>query len=316
MRLAAVLLFTFLTLGINSSIANEELGQVNWLRDYDEAIAKAKKENKQVLILFQEVPGCATCRNYGRNVLSNPLMVEAIEQYFIPLAIFNNKGGKDAAVLKKYNEPSWNNPVVRIVDEKGENVVNRLAGNYSASGLHTSMSEALKKTSTAIDGYFALLGEELHAQKKGTVEESYFKMYCFWSGESHLGKKKGVLSTEPGFMQGHEVVKVKYDKSQLNQEELERYASQANCAKIEKASGYRVDKDPQYYLKRSNYKYLPLSAIQKTKINAALVANVDPNKYLSPKQKLWLKEIESTNKKPEVLYEESFQVAWKAKVEN
>ncbi|MEM7087739.1 MAG: thioredoxin family protein, partial [Bacteroidota bacterium] len=70
----------------NALNQDEELGKVSWYRDYDQAIQQAKKQNKPVLILFQEVPGCATCRNYGHNVLSNPLMTEAIENEFIPLA--------------------------------------------------------------------------------------------------------------------------------------------------------------------------------------------------------------------------------------
>ena len=107
---------------------NVELGAISWYRDYDEALAASKAQHKPVLILFQEVPGCATCRNYGNKVLSHPLLSEAIENEFIPLAIFNNKGGKDAAVLKKYREPSWNNPVVRIVNASGENLVNRILG--------------------------------------------------------------------------------------------------------------------------------------------------------------------------------------------
>lgn len=35
----------------------EELGKVEWLRDYGEAQAKAKESGKPILILFQEVPG-------------------------------------------------------------------------------------------------------------------------------------------------------------------------------------------------------------------------------------------------------------------
>ena len=79
-----------------------ELGQVNWLRDFDSAIKQAKNQDKPIFILFQEVPGCATCRNYGQNVLSHPLIVEAIESLFVPLAIYNNKRGKDAEVLRYY----------------------------------------------------------------------------------------------------------------------------------------------------------------------------------------------------------------------
>ena len=93
------------------------MGQVHWYRDYDKAIAVAAKEDD---VLLQEVPGCSTCRNYGHNESFNS---KAIESLFVPLAIFNNKGGKDKKILDKYGEPSWNNPVVRIVDEQGVDVV-------------------------------------------------------------------------------------------------------------------------------------------------------------------------------------------------
>lgn len=109
----------------------EELGKVSWFRDFDQATALSRKQKKPVFILFQEVPGCLTCRNYGKEVLSHPVIVDAIEQNFIPLAIYNNKGGKDRTVLNRYQEPSWNNPVVRIVNAKGENLIGRIAGDYS-----------------------------------------------------------------------------------------------------------------------------------------------------------------------------------------
>ncbi len=34
-----------------------ELGKVQWLRDYDQAATQAKKSNRSLLVLFQEVPG-------------------------------------------------------------------------------------------------------------------------------------------------------------------------------------------------------------------------------------------------------------------
>jgi hypothetical protein len=104
-----------------------ELGNVHWLRSMYEAQARSKSECKPILILFQEIPGCITCRSYGSDVLSRPLIVEEIETYFVPLAIYNNRGGQDAEVLQRYNEPAWNNPVVKIVDEKGKDLVARLS---------------------------------------------------------------------------------------------------------------------------------------------------------------------------------------------
>jgi len=125
-----------------------ELGKVTWLRHMDEAVAKSKKEAKPILILFQEVPGCMTCQRYGTLTLSYPLIVEAIETHFIPLAIYNNKKGQDAEILKYYKEPSWNNPVVRIVNADRSNLTNRLASDYSPLGLVNTMLEAFRQKKT------------------------------------------------------------------------------------------------------------------------------------------------------------------------
>lgn len=54
----------------------QELGKVAWYRDFDQAISLSKKQSKPVFILFQEVPGCLSCRNYGKAVLSNAVIVE------------------------------------------------------------------------------------------------------------------------------------------------------------------------------------------------------------------------------------------------
>jgi len=267
----------------------EELGKVKWLRDYDSAIALAKKEQKDVLILFQEVPGCSTCRNYGNNVLSNPLMVEAIENSFIPLAIYNNKGGKDKVILDKFNEPTWNNPVVRIINTKGKNVVNRIGGDYSAKTLQKSMVEALESYGKDIPEYLKLLGKELAAN--GTSKEKFFKMYCFWTGEKQLAKVDGVLSTQSGFMNG-EVVKVTYDTSIVNEKALEQYAKKHSFTPVDAKKTYRPSSsDIHYYLRHTDYKYVPLTELQQTKINSAIGSGKRGDKYLSPKQREWYSKI-------------------------
>lgn len=289
----------------NPSKQSEELGNVSWHRDYNTALTLSKEQDKPVLILFQEVPGCMTCRNYGHNVLSHPLMVDAIENLFIPLAIYNNKKGKDAKVLQQFGEPAWNNPVVRIVNAAGENLVKRVSGNYSQMGLYEAMESALKKEGKEIPAFMLLLKQEIGAAEKGTSEAT-FKMYCFWSGESHLGNLEGVVATEAGFMNGHEVVKVNYDSDVLSEAELKEYAAQAQCSLIDSKGNFRKDKDPQYYLKHSTYKYLPLTAIQKTKINSALKKQKDPSVYLSPTQMIWLQNLEQYNPKKIAFYDVDF----------
>ena len=137
------ILILLLPIMVSSQINPVELGDVHWLRSYDEAQMRSKKEGKPILILFQEIPGCETCRNYGSDVLTHPLLVEAIETEFVPLAIHNNKGGHDGEILKRFQEPAWNNPVVRVVDSEGSNILPRLSGNYSAAGLTGLMTNAL-----------------------------------------------------------------------------------------------------------------------------------------------------------------------------
>ncbi len=292
---------------------NEELGTVSWYRDYDTALQLAKAQNKEVLILFQEVPGCSTCRNYGQNVLSHPLMTEAIENLFIPLAIYNNKGGKDKKILQKYNEPSWNNPVVRIVNINGENTVNRIAGNYSAVRLYKAMQESLLNAGKDIPGYMKLLGDELFASSSNSVKETYFKMYCFWTGEKQLGKVDGVLSTEAGFMSGHEVVKVKYDADVINEAKIAKLVKHVDFTPIKKGNYRTATNDVQYYLEHTNYKYLPLTELQKTKINSALGSRKSAEHYLSPKQLKWLKALNRSKRKHDVLFNKDFVQAWKKK---
>lgn len=286
-----------------------ELGTVNWLRDYDEAIAKAQQEDKTIFILFQEVPGCATCRNYGQNVLSEPLIVDAIDNYFIPLAIFNNNGGADAKILRQYNEPSWNNPVVRIVDKNGKPIAKRLAGNYNAAGLVDYMATVFPKSGRAIPDYLAYLNNACSANsnRSKTVD---FSMYCFWSGEGHLGKAEGVVSTEPGFKSGKEIVRVNFDPAVTNVKKLKRHAEKANCRLMDDGGKFRADKDPQYYLKQSQFKYLPLTPNQRTVINTMLVNKGNPLSVLSPSQETYLGLVENGAIKKEVLYDQDFKEAW------
>ncbi len=210
------LLFAFaFSIQLNAVNGNpEELGKVNWMRNFEAGLAQSATLKKPVFLLFQEVPGCSTCRNYGQNVLSHPLIVEAIETLFVPVAVFNNNGGADAKVLKYFGEPAWNNPVVRIVNNKKQDLIQRVNGNYSRLGIVQAMRLALQVEDLEVPAYLTLLEDELLAAQTGT-ESAVFSMYCFWTGEKEIGKLDGVLETQAGFMNGREVVKVKFDPEKI-----------------------------------------------------------------------------------------------------
>jgi len=287
----------------------QELGEVNWLRSYDKAIEQSKNSEKPVLILFQEVPGCATCRNYGDNVLSHPLLVDVIEHYFVPLAIYNNKGGEDKKILNLYKEPTWNNPVVRIVDENGKNLINRINGNYSTQGLLSGIVSSFAERGKTIPQDVRLLQDILTTQPNA---QATYSMYCFWSGEKAYGKLNGVYSTTAGWQNGKEVVQVVYDDRMISEKQLTKKGQASRCADgIEEGSkGFRKDKDPKYYLKHSAYKQLPMHPLQAARINSLLGEGIqDVSEWLFPSQRKWMAEYASAKTKT-ALYEEDFEEAW------
>ena len=291
------LVFLVLSLWSNPINKNQpiELGKVNWLRDYDLALEKSDNTDLPILILFQEVPGCSTCQNYGQNVLSHPLVVDLIHSHFIPLAIYNNKGGRDAAILKKYNEPSWNNPVVRVVDDQGKNIVPRLAGNYSALGLVQTIKQGILESKRVVPEYLYLLEEELMA-KNSILESATYSMYCFWSGEKLFGGLEGVVKTRAGWAEGKEVVQIEYNPKIIDKKSLDGIAKQNSC-QISSANRIRDDREPKYYLSNSLLKHIPLSEVQASRINTLLAEGGNYLQLLSPTQQKWLLTIQKSAKR-------------------
>lgn len=284
-----------------------ELGKVNWLRNVKEAQKLAKNNDKPILILFQEVPGCSTCKNYGSNVLSHPLIVEAIESYFIPLCIYNNKGGDDREVLNYFGEPSWNNPVIRIVDVNLQTIVDRLNGNYSAFGLVSKINTCLMTLGIRIPEYLKLLEEETRALQSGTARAT-LGMYCFWSGEKTYGMIKGIIATKAGFMNGSEVVDITYNPHETTLNDIIKIGKNNHTADklflddpssvktnipVFKNGNFRLDPETKYYLYQTNYKYLPMTEMQSMRANSLLAEGKPCDPVLSPRQIKYYQEIKS-----------------------
>jgi len=274
-----------------------ELGKVHWLRDYQQAIEQSKKSNLPIFILFQEVPGCSNCTTYGNTVLSHPMIVECIESCFVPLCIYNNLKGEDLRVLNKYSEPTWNNPVVRIVDSKGDDLIPRQPDFRNTSLLLSTMRDGIIRSGHQVPGYFDILREEVAANESMQLDEVYFSMYCFWSGEKEISAIPGVIQTEAGYMHGKEVVKVSYRKDQVSLDDLFTRSNKVGCAdeiygavnketnlQIKPKGKYSKDKEDKYYLYQSEYKAIPMSPLQKTKVNHLLAHNKKVEDILSPRQ--------------------------------
>jgi hypothetical protein len=202
---------------------HRELGEVAWLRDHDRGLAVAAGESKPVMLLFQEIPGCSTCVRFGQDVLTHPLMVELIADRFVPVAIFNNRPGADADILRRYGEPSWNNPVVRFLGPDGAELLPKLADRYDALGLHEKITAVLEMLGGDVPGYFRLLGRDL-AVDYGLSKCATYATPCFWSGETSLAQHPSVITTDAGWVNGEEAVRVQFDPSASSREDLDAFA--------------------------------------------------------------------------------------------
>lgn len=256
------------------------------------------------MILFQEVPGCATCVGYGEQVLSHPLLVDAIENLFIPVAVYNNIGGDDRKTLNSFNEPTWNNPVVRIVSVDRRELASRVDGDYTLRGITNAMVASLKAVGREIPEYLQILHDEVEVSFRPT-ERATFAMSCFWEGEAALGKIEGILSTIPGYLNGNEVVKVEYDPSVISYADLVKKAQTQQCAlrvftrtgkqhevartlvgnaAVTSEESVRPDSEPKYYLSKTLLRFVPMTPLQAAHVNAAVGDGDDPANFLSPRQ--------------------------------
>lgn len=310
-----------------------ELGRVKWLRDFEAALRDGERERKPILVLFQEVPGCGTCVNYGKRVLSHPLVVEAAETLFVPVAVYNNIKGADARVLKSFGEKAWNNPVVRVIAWDRRELAPRLAEDYTVGGLAERMVRALSKSGRDVPAWFRLVADE-SAWRSGRVETATLGMHCFWEGEAALGVIAGVVGTVPGFVGEAEVVEVRYDPRMLSYGALLERARGMKCADTvytrgaeqqamaEIAGGravpltdeVRPDKAPKYYLSQTALKFVPMSGIQAMRVNSALGSEKDGLEWLSPRQRKLLRVIEAHPKAgwAESIGAEDLIVSWEA----
>jgi len=130
-----------------SVAANEnpiEVGSINWGRDLDNALKISLETGRPVFLLFQEVPGCSGCQDFGRTVLTDPLIVKAIENEFIPVLVYNNRAGEDHKLLERFNEPAWNFQVIRFLNADGRDIIPRKDHVWTVRQLASRMIEALK----------------------------------------------------------------------------------------------------------------------------------------------------------------------------
>ena len=110
---------------------------------------------------------------FGEGPLRLPLLVEAAEDLFVPLAIRNNVGGYEKEVLKRFNEPTWNNPVVRFLDRNAKDVLPRKDRVWKTGALLERMTRALEQSERNVPSWLRTVAAETAS---GEVETAVFAM--------------------------------------------------------------------------------------------------------------------------------------------
>lgn len=137
-----------------------EVGDVRWGRDFEAASQNSAKTGKPMLVLFQEVPGCSGVREFGREVLTNPGLVAAIENEFIPVLVYNNRpDGRDRELLTRFQEPAWNYQVIRFIDAAGHDIIPRKDRVWTTSGVASRMIDALMAANRPVPNYLKDIAE-------------------------------------------------------------------------------------------------------------------------------------------------------------
>jgi hypothetical protein len=98
--------------------------------------------------------------DFGKTVLSNPRVVKAIENEFLPVFVYNNRGGEDRRILERFKEPAWNYQVVRFLDTEGRDIIPRKDRVWTVSHLAMRMIETLAASERPVPDYLRALAEE------------------------------------------------------------------------------------------------------------------------------------------------------------
>lgn len=91
-------------------------------------------------------------------MLTNTQLVRAIEEEFIPMLVYNNRGGAmDRELLKRYREPAWNFQVIRFLDAKGRDIIPRKDRVWTTRGVAQRMVKTLETLKRPVPGYLNAL---------------------------------------------------------------------------------------------------------------------------------------------------------------
>jgi hypothetical protein len=197
--------------------------------------------------------------------LSHPIVADALNTLFRPTV---DNAQTDA---------------LRITSPDGAELAS-LKVNAGVGSLLAAMEQTLRAAKREVPEYLSLVAGEYAPAKQETAR---FAVSCYWKGEQKLGSLQGVIGTRTGSLGGDELVEVRFDPTRVSREALLAQASSISCYQGERSAGEALDasNQQQYHLwLHKSWHFLPLTQLQATRVNAALVSGESPERYLSPTQ--------------------------------
>lgn len=102
--------------------------------------------------------------------------MEAVETLFTPLCVYNNTSGdRDDETREAYQERSWNNPVVRVVDRRRNDLTKGLTRRWTVAGIADLMARACLADEREVPAWLSLLATTSDVPKN-VVETAIFGM--------------------------------------------------------------------------------------------------------------------------------------------
>ena len=211
-----------------------EAGAVHWTTSFAQAEVEARASGKLIFVQFTEIPGSQTCQDYGRDVLSHPIIADLLEEAFVPCLVNTHGGGEAAEILGIFGIAALSGgPAVHFVDADRREVAPRYQckaahGNPNlraeAAAVFHAAADALAAVQQPLPPYARLMGPVGAAAVVGLGMESewlVFTVDSFWSAEALLGALPAALSTEVGWCGGafqspprlEQAVRLEFDSS-------------------------------------------------------------------------------------------------------
>ena len=128
------------TIGLLACCALLQAGaaELNWLTDLPKAQAKAKAENKQVLLDFTGSDWCGWCIKFNKEVLTTPEFAEYAAKHLVLVEVDFPRKKEQSEDLKKANKALGSKykvdgyPTFVVLNQEGKEVGRQVG--YSAGG--------------------------------------------------------------------------------------------------------------------------------------------------------------------------------------